>query len=321
MRSTSEPTIDLSDAAILRLRAPKNVVDPRRPYAFFVEKERSAKGRVEDVATLFLTNRECAFRCLMCDLWKNTTDAPVPLGAIPEQIRWALDQVPPARHIKLYNSGSFFDPNAIPVADYPTIATMVSPFETVVVESHPRMIGDRCLDFNRLLVARLQVAMGLETVDRAVLAKLNKQMTPDDFASAVKILSAHDIPVRAFILLRLPYQSESDGVIWAKRSIEFAFDTGVECCVVIPTRAGNGVMESLTCNDLFEPPSLASLEEILEYGILLRCGRVFVDLWDVGRLACDAMAASARIARLQWMNLNQEVPSPGAPLGPGEPTR
>ena len=43
-----------------------------RPYAFFVEEERSASGEVVPVATVFLTNRECPWRCLMCDLWKNT---------------------------------------------------------------------------------------------------------------------------------------------------------------------------------------------------------------------------------------------------------
>ena len=31
-------------------------------------------GGCVDVATLFLTNRECPFRCLMCDLWKNTLE-------------------------------------------------------------------------------------------------------------------------------------------------------------------------------------------------------------------------------------------------------
>ena len=35
-------------------------------------------------------------------------------GDIPAQIAYALDQLPPARQIKLYNSGNFFDHQAIP---------------------------------------------------------------------------------------------------------------------------------------------------------------------------------------------------------------
>ena len=65
-------------------------MDPRRPYAYLVEPECNALGEIVDVATLFLTNRECPFRCLMCDLWKNTLAEPVSRGDIPTQIRWAL---------------------------------------------------------------------------------------------------------------------------------------------------------------------------------------------------------------------------------------
>jgi uncharacterized Fe-S cluster-containing MiaB family protein len=51
----------------------------------------------------------------MCDLWVNTLDAAVPRGAIARQIRDAVATLPAARQIKLYNAGSFFDPQAIPV--------------------------------------------------------------------------------------------------------------------------------------------------------------------------------------------------------------
>ena len=102
------------DTWILARRPARNSLDPSRPYAFFVEEERSASGEVVPVATVFLTNRECPWRCLMCDLWKNTLAETVPAGAIPAQIDYALQRLPPARQIKLYNSGSFFDTQAIP---------------------------------------------------------------------------------------------------------------------------------------------------------------------------------------------------------------
>ena len=98
----------MNDREIIAARPPKNAVDPRVPYAFLVEPERTAAGDVADIATIFLTNRECPFRCLFCDLWKNTTDSRVPVGAIPEQIDYALARLPSARQIKLYNSGNFF---------------------------------------------------------------------------------------------------------------------------------------------------------------------------------------------------------------------
>src|SRR5687768_18538965 len=124
------------DEAILSARPAKNRVDPFVPYAFLVEPERNASGRVEDVATIFLTNRECPFRCLMCDLWKNTTDEVVPPGAIASQIDYALARLPPARSIKLYNSGNFFDAQAIPPTDHAAIAERLRGFATVIVENH-----------------------------------------------------------------------------------------------------------------------------------------------------------------------------------------
>src|SRR5579871_6127406 len=98
------------DRWIVAQRPPKNRVDPRRPYHVLVERERSPAGVVEDVGTIFLTNRECPFRCLMCDLWRNTTDERVPEGAIVEQIDWGLAELARQstriKRLKLYNAGN-----------------------------------------------------------------------------------------------------------------------------------------------------------------------------------------------------------------------
>jgi len=246
----------------------------------------------------------------MCDLWKNTSDATVPVGAIPEQIRRALAALPPARTLKLYNSGNFFDPHAIAPTDYAEIAELAAPFRTVIVESHPRMIGRRCLEFRELVRGRLHVAMGLETVHPDVLPRLNKQMTLADFERAAGELRRNGMAVRAFILLRPPYMTEEEGVLWARRSIDFAFNAGVECCAVIPTRAGNGAMEALASRGEFHPPTLDSLENVLEYGLSLQGGRVFVDLWDIEKISGASPNGAARVERLARMNLSQRLEPP-----------
>src|SRR6266571_8556391 len=81
------------DRWILSRRSQRNPVDPRRPHAFLVEEERAESGEIVSVATIFLTNRECPWRCLMCDLWKNTLMETAPTGAIPAQIDFALAQL------------------------------------------------------------------------------------------------------------------------------------------------------------------------------------------------------------------------------------
>jgi radical SAM enzyme (TIGR01210 family) len=290
----------------IRARRPaRNTLSSDRPYAFLMEAEPAADGCVVDVATIFLTNRECPFRCLMCDLWKNTLETSVAHGKIPAQIRWALEQLPPARHLKLYNAGNFFDPQAIPPEDYAEIVRLAVPFERVIVECHPRLIGRRCWEFRRLLAAELEVALGLETVHPDVLPRLNKQMTLDDFARAVDALHDHGVAVRAFILVRPPFLTDEEGLEWAKRSLDYAFSLNVECCSLIPTRVGNGAMEELVRLSLFAPPSLKTLERVLEYGLTLRAGRVFLDLWDIDRVSLDVPDRAERLARLARMNLTQ----------------
>jgi len=294
------------DKWILAQRPPRETLDPRRPYAFLVEQECSAAKEVVPVATLFLTNRECPWRCVMCDLWRNTLAETLPAGAIPEQIDYALAHLPPARQIKLYNSGSFFDRNAIPLEDYPAIATKVNSFERTIVESHPSLLKQGCLQFRDLLSNQLEVAMGLETVHPETLDKLNKRMTLTQFSAAADYLQHNAIDLRVFILVQPPFMKAQEALYWAERSLEFAFDCGATAATLIPTRGGNGAMEVLTQLNEFTPPRLDLVESAALYGLNLRRGRVFVDLWDLRTTSpgCE-VCYSSRIARVEQMNLQQ----------------
>ena len=297
----------ISDRLILNARSARNEVDPWTPYHFLNEPEYSAAGVIDDVSTIFLTNRECPFRCLMCDLWKNTTTGTVPLGAIPAQIDFALSRLPPAKHVKLYNSGNFFDSQAIPPADLSNIADRVRHFQTVIVENHPRLCDGRCGDFQELLGTQLEVALGLETSHAATLAKLNKQLTVKDFARACDLLLKSQIRIRAFILLKPPWTTEEQGVERAIESVRFAFDCGVSCCAVIPVRSGNGIMDQLGEVGVFTRPRLSSLETVMRETLSWNRGRVFADLWDARQFADDPAEADLQIARLEMMNLTQHV--------------
>jgi radical SAM enzyme (TIGR01210 family) len=298
------------DAWIVSRRPQRNHLDPLRPYEFLVEDERAASGEVVPVATIFLTNRECPWRCLMCDLWRNTLTESVPAGAIPAQIDYALQRLGPARQIKLYNSGSFFDPKAIPVADHAAIAERVAGFERVIVECHPALVGETCISFSGRIAGRLEVAMGLETAHAEILQRLNKRMSLEQFDCAAQLLRNNGIALRAFILVKPPFMEEGEALKWASRSLEFAFNCGATAATLIPTRGGNGSMEELAGAGLFSPPRLATLEAAMATGIAMRRGRVFADLWDVRRTASCKNCAELRIARLHQMSLQQCVLAP-----------
>ena len=299
---------------MLDLRGPKAVLDPHRAYAAEWEEERDEAGALAPTAVVFLTNRECPFRCVMCDLWVNTLDASVPRGAIAGQIQAALSALPPARQIKLYNAGSFFDPQAIPVDDYEQIASAVAGFDRVIVESHPAFLrgpyGDACRRFRDLVGGHLEVAVGLETAHRDALAALNKRMTLDDFAGAAAFLAQHAIPLRVFVLLDPPFVPHHDAAEWALSSVRTARGVGASACVIIPTRGGNGAIDALPVE---QRPRLGlrELEWVVQEGLADAQGRmrVFADLWNVDKLF-DCRCSRDRAGRLAWMNREQAVPPP-----------
>ena len=170
--------------------------------------------------------------------------------------------MPAARQIKLYNAGSWFDPQAIPPEDYAAIAERVRHFERVIVECHPSFITKKILPFQAMLSGSFEVAMGLETAHVSTLERLNKRITREIFRTKAEFLRRNGIDLRVFILLRPPFQSEEQGLEEACRSLDFAFECGAAVCCVIPTRAGNGAVEALAQTGDYAPPILASLEAL-----------------------------------------------------------
>ncbi|HKK46089.1 MAG TPA: hypothetical protein VJ964_11250 [Balneolaceae bacterium] len=298
----------LETSEIIDLRSAKNEVHPERPYHFMHEQERGADGELKEVNAIFLTNSECPFKCVMCDLWKNTLKNPVNRGDIPKQIDYALNHLPKGDVVKLYNSGNFFDRKAIPPEDYQSIAKRLYDYEQVIIENHPKLCDKSCAEFQNMLNGNLEIAMGLETIHPEVLPKLNKQITKDDFKEAASFLRDHGISSRAFLLLNPPYLTDPDeNIEWTIRSVEFAFDCGVSACSIIPTRDGNGAMEKLHEKGQYLPPAIGALEKAFEQALNLNSGRIFVDLWDLKRFSTCTHCFNKRKDRLHQMNLDQKI--------------
>ncbi len=299
---------EIDNKTVQEYRPEKAELNPFEPYLFLHEEERQADGNIRKVNTIFLTNRECPFKCVMCDLWRNTLDEPTPEDAIPRQIQYALERLPAAGVVKLYNSGNFFDGRAIPKSDYSTIADLLADYEHVIVENHPKLIGPFIPEFRDMLNGSLEIAMGLESIHPAVLANLNKQMTKEDFFESTQFLIKERVDVRAFILLNPPFLTDpQENIEWCLKSVKYAFDAGVTACSIIPVRDGNGIMEKLRKSGDYVPPTLNALEEVFESALTLDRGRVFCDLWDLERFSeCDT-CFEARKSRLKKMNLSQTL--------------
>jgi radical SAM enzyme (TIGR01210 family) len=312
------------DRFVLERRAPRPAHDPWRYQGVLFEEERSADGLRLWVATVFLTGRECPWRCTMCDLWRYTTAGDTPPGAIPRQVAAARAEAEatdrPIDAMKLYNAGSFFDPRAVPESDYTAVAAALAGIAHLVVESHPALVSDRKCRVDRWLEAlavcalsddrpSLEVAVGLETAHPGALDRLNKRFTLDDFRRAAAALAARGIGLRVFLLISPPFVPDDEQDDWLRRSLDESFASGAGVVSLVPTRPGNGAIDALAMAGLFRPPALADIERSLAVALTHAGGRgrVFVDVWDIERFASCRHCIAARRARLHWMNLEQQI--------------
>ncbi len=268
-----------------------------------------ASGEVVSSAVVLLTNKECPWRCLMCDLWQDTTRASVPVGAIPRQLiqaarTWQDAGIVPYQ-VKLYNSGSFFDPAAIPPEDDAEIARHVSFASNIVVESHPRLVGGRTWRLRDRLAGSLEVAMGLETAHPGALQRLNKGFGLAHFAGAAEALQDEGVSMRAFLLVHPPFIENAEALSWLVKSAEFAFSHGATAISLIPTRPGNGAMDQLREAGVFSPPALSALEQAQRSVLASGGGRVFADTWNLEQFSTCSHCFETRRQRLQTINLTQ----------------
>ncbi len=304
------------DQFVVRQRGARPAHDPWRHQGVTVEDERTPAGAIARTATVFLTGRECPWRCAMCDLWRYTTETDTPAGAVPAQIAAARAEIADrgVTAMKLYNAGSFFDPRAVPEADYDGIATALAGLTHIVVESHPMLVGARV---DRLLAAlgrqvpapRLEVAMGLETAHPEALELLNKRFSRRDFEGAAAALAQRDVALRVFLLVAPPFVPPGEQDTWLLRSIDAAFACGAAVVSLIPTRAGNGTVEALAAAGLFHAPDLEAIERSFALALAHARGRglLFLDLWDLDRFSPSGHCSPLVRARLARMNLQQQV--------------
>ncbi len=298
----------------LRDETRRRPLSPEQAAGWLCEEEPDRAGGRERYLTVFLTNRECPWSCLMCDLWQGTLLEPVPPGALVRQVTTVLGAAGDDRFdgLKLYNAGSFFDVGAVPRADWPALAALGRRFGRVVVENHPRLTDRRVLAFRDALApTRLELALGLETADAAVLERLNKGFTLDHFVGAAEFLADSGIDLRVFVLVQPPGVVDPvRAVDGACRAVDFAFDHGARVVSVIPTRPGNGAMEELARRGLHAPPARATVEAVLAHAWSGRRGTVLVDTWDLGRAVADAGDPAILAREWEAMNRAQSIRPP-----------
>ena len=213
------------------------------------------------MATVFLTGRECPWRCVMCDCGDTRPSPTRRAGAIAAQIaaaRAALHEQrrrrSPASSCTTPAASSIRAP--CPTADYDGVAAALAGLSRVIVESHPALVGPRVDGWLAALARhraagrpapQLEVAMGLETAHPDG-ARSTEQAVHADRLRARRRRRSRDRGVAAACLPAdsPPFIPRASRTRWLLRSVDAAFACGASVVSLVPTRPGNGALEALT---------------------------------------------------------------------------
>ena len=281
-----------------------------RPAAIAREVEILPSGLPGPVGTAYLRNGRCPLSCVYCALYRQATGGPATGAEIAAQIRSARERLGPVAGLKLYNASSLFEPRSIrqTPADLAAIAAEVADLDLVVVESRSEQAA-RAPEFARRLDGRLEVAIGLEVADDALLRRLGKPTTVARFEEAAKGLRRAGILLRAFVLVQPPFVSPDRARALAVETFRVARRAGARVVSLLPVVSDHAPMERLRADGDFAE---ARLEDY--FAAVSDCAAdggavVLAELASLPRLPGCAACRGARESALAALNATGRLPS------------
>lgn len=226
----------------------------------------NGKTTVERV--LILRTRGCSWSyhsgCSMCGYWDDTNPE-IGRAELESQINAFLGEFPRGEVLKIFTSGSFFDPIEIDsILQMTIIERVLEGYDHLIVESRPEYIRS-VIGKLRRFGERIQVAIGLESTDPTILkTSVNKNYDFDDFREAATLLRENGISVRTYLLLKPPFLTEREAV---KDSIKSARDLAPysDFISINPMNIQRGTLvEKLYKEGNYRPPWLWSVVEVLK---------------------------------------------------------
>ena len=250
--------------------------DPREPTRVWLDEDNTPDG-VYDSLTIILNTGGCRWAraggCTMCGYVAESVEGgSVGHDALMDQIEACLDHESEEADaesglVKIYTSGSFLDEREVPAETRAAIADTFADRERIVVESLPDFVeAERVSDFTDVGL-ETDVAVGLETAtDRVRHDCVNKYFDFADFEDAAAEARSVGAGVKAYLLMKPPFLSESEAVDDMKRSVEKC--AAVEGCHTVsmnPTNVQRYTMvDQLHFRGGYRPPWLWSVAEVLE---------------------------------------------------------
>jgi len=242
--------------------------DPREIISTWTEKD-LLHGKVVDAWVIIFRTRGCYWaRASGCSMCGYVNDVAQEVG--PEDLAVQLQSVL-AKHagqplVKVYTSGNFFDDHEVPpdVRDA-ILRELGARCDKVIVETLSHLLRRDQLDAALRHVDELEIALGLESTNEAVLRQsVNKVWGLKEHARAASLAREAGATVKTYLLVKPPFLTE-------REAIEDAVRSGHEADPHSDTISFNPVnVQSRTLVDRlfrrgeYRPPWLWSVVEVLE---------------------------------------------------------
>jgi len=203
--------------------------------------------------------------CTMCGYIADAAARP----PSPEDLLTQFDSV--SRRIdhgivKIFTSGSFFDPGEIPEPIRDKILSELNLYaDKVIVETRPEFVTDQIVSAAKLHTDRLEIAIGVETSNDAIRQNIiNKGFMFNDFIRASEISQAHGVTTKAYLMMKPPFLTEKEALEdMVKSTIDvapYADTISINLCNV---QRGT-LVDELFYRRAYRPPWLWSVVEVLK---------------------------------------------------------
>ncbi len=267
----------------LRIKSRKKGVnkDLNKPVSFWIKSDRLIH-EIGKEFTIILRTKGCRWAlgetggCSMCGYIKDSYTEDVDSQYIINQFDYAfnskineIEEDEENYIIKIFNSGSFFDDNDVPMSVrkhiYEKIST-ISKIKEVVVESRVEFINkDKLLEMREELGKKYcEIGIGLET-------------TKD-----------YNIGIKAYLLFKPPFLNEQAAIDDCSNSIKILVEKGITSISINPVNIQSGSLtEKLWYQKHYRPPWFYSLFKCLKHSLIQENLKTI-------RILCDPSGAGTK---------------------------
>lgn len=248
--------------------------EEEKPLAFWQGTDRHEKQERKTL-TIILKSGGCSWnRCLMCSYRheRYTGLSREELAArLIRQLHFVADnvQIKDMEIIKLYTSGSFFDPDEVPPAVLVEAGALFRG-KIVIAETRPEYVNeDRMDDFISRLddgsnSKPLYVAIGLETTNDNIREKsIDKGFSFDGFKQAVRAARNSGVGIKTYLLMKPLFLTEKEALVDMKQSLaDLAGLSDIISMNTCTVQRGTD-MERYWKQGAYRPPYLWSVADVL----------------------------------------------------------